>query len=343
MLAEAGLARDEVVVDLEGDYAAPSGSHCAPPRSSSATGSSARERSSAIRTSSTSSSRRWGRRQERACAKFRRFHSDLVEVSGDALRALRTTQRSRQPVRRAVDCLAGGKSLPRGRGRRRRAFPGRDGQGRRRLLRPRVPDPMPALHGPGVRLWQRLHSVGLVLRRFRASPLALRRVLRGWWVLGCSCGAVASWRTAAACGRRCGRKRRRSAPHSRSRSWPRFLSSAAPEGLRWWESSVPACGGRVRYEVRSGRSRFSRWPPCSARRSRVVGRPARRRGPGPRGRADACGRGRRGGLPVAAGRPSRKTPTLRRQTCSTWYREGGARTAGRSGDSTSASGSRPSG
>ena len=50
--------------------------------------------------------------------------------------------------------------------------------------------------------------------------------------------------------------------------------------------------------------------------------------PGSRRRARAGGRGRRGGLRVAAGRPGflgLRTPTLRRQTSSTWYRERGAR------------------
>ena len=67
MLSEAGLARDSVVVDLEGESGPRSGSRCAPPPSSFATESSARGRSSAIRASSTSSSKHWGRRRERRC------------------------------------------------------------------------------------------------------------------------------------------------------------------------------------------------------------------------------------------------------------------------------------
>ena len=35
------------------------------------------------------------------------------------------------------------------------------------------------LHRSRIRLWQRLHTVGLVLRRFRTPLLVVRRVLRG--------------------------------------------------------------------------------------------------------------------------------------------------------------------
>ena len=169
MLSEAGLARDSVVVDLEGDLGTAFGIAMRPAAvvvregivSEGAVVRNPRQLPPASRNTGVVAAR-GGARQ------LRRFYFDLVEVSGVALRAVRKTQRSRQPGDDATS-IAGASSegLPRSGDRRNRAREGGDGAGRCRLLRPRLPDAMPELHGPWVRLRRRLHAVGLVLRRSR--------------------------------------------------------------------------------------------------------------------------------------------------------------------------------
>lgn len=50
------------------------------------------------------------------------------------------------------------------------------------MLRARLPESVPELHGPRVRLWLRLYALGVVLRRQLPPDVDLWRVLHGWFV-----------------------------------------------------------------------------------------------------------------------------------------------------------------
>ena len=160
MLAEVGIARDSVVVDLEGEYATAFEIALRPAAvvvrdgivSEGAVVRNPRQLHQLLANTGVVD-RRGGARQ------LRRFHADLVEVSVTLYERFEklsevdnaVTTRGRFLGRAAKACLGG-------RDRRSRAFEGRDGQGRRRLLCARLPEPMPELHGARVRLRQRLQS-----------------------------------------------------------------------------------------------------------------------------------------------------------------------------------------
>ena len=155
MLNGVGLAWDEVVVDLENEYGDALGIDLRPVAvvvrggivSEGATIRNPRQLRELLERLEAPT-----RKGEHAPESVHRFDFDLVEVSGDDLRAVRKTQRlGHGKVNASSLAGASGESLARSRDRCRRAVAHWERLSRKvraRLLFSRLPEPVPRLHGP---------------------------------------------------------------------------------------------------------------------------------------------------------------------------------------------------